>query len=360
MLRKFLLITLFLLTTYASELTDILGRKVSVKDDVKKVALTFYFEEYFSVTGDEGASKIVAWSQKYWLGRRQSSWDAFIKRFPELEKVADIGYGPKKTISFEKIISLKPDVVIFAKIDYNFVKNNLEKLEKAGIASVFIDFHDENLQNHIDSMRILGKIFKKEDKVEKIVDFYTAKFKLVQDRLAAQKDLKKPKVYAEFSEKAGAKQIGVTWDDKMWGAFITLAGGQNIASGLVKGNSAVLNPELIIAKNPDVIIFAGNYFLNSYNNIPLGYEISQDVARKNLKAYENRMGWKNINAVKNKRMYALYHDLSRHIFDFAGILFIAKAIHPELFSDIDPEAELKYFFDEFYPVKFSGTWMVKF
>lgn len=359
-MKKIFLVALLCLNVFAAYIEDILGRKVEIKDDVKRVALTFYFEEYFTVTGKEGVDKIVAWSKKYWHGRRQASWEAFTKTFPQLEKIEDIGYGPKKTISFEKIIAKKPDVVIFAKIDYNYVKSNLEKLDRAGIKAVFIDFHEENMQNHINSMKILAKVFNQEKKVEKILDFYTSKFKIVQDRLAAQKNLKRPKVYAEFSEKAGAGQIGGTWDDKMWGAFITLAGGQNIASGLVKGNSAVLNPELIIAKNPDVIIFAGNYFENSFNNIPLGYGISIEQARKNLSNYENRLGWKNINAVKNKRMYALYHDLSRHIFDFAGILFIAKAIHPELFSDIDPEAELKYFFDEFYPVKFNGTWMVKF
>lgn len=360
MFKKVLFVMFILLNAYSIEVTDILGRKVNIKDNVSKVALTFYFEEYFSATGKQGVSKIAAWSKKYWHGRRQASWDAFTKEFPTLLDIPDIGYGPKKTISFEKIISLQPDLVIFAKIDYEYVKNNLEKLEKANIPAVFIDFHDENLDNHLKSMQILGAIFNENERVEKINNFYKSKFDLVTTRINNAKDLKRPKVYAEFSEKAGAMQIGVTWDNKMWGAFIELAGGENIAKGKIKGTSAPLNPELIISANPDVIIFAGNYFENSFKNIPLGYNITEEQAKLNLKAYEDRLGWSKINAVKNKNMYALYHDLSRHIFDFAGILFFAKAIHPELFSDIDPKKELELFFNEFYPIPLSGTWMVKF
>ena len=82
MVRKILFISLLLVFSNAATLTDVLDRQVEVKDGVKKVVLTFYFEEYFVTTGEEGVSKIVGWSKGYWKGRREATWQAFLKKFP--------------------------------------------------------------------------------------------------------------------------------------------------------------------------------------------------------------------------------------------------------------------------------------
>lgn len=58
-------------------------------------------------------------------------------------------------------------------------------------------------------------------------------------------------------------------------------------------------------------------------------------------------------------MGALYHDLSRHIFDVAGMQFIAKMLYPEDFADLDPQATLQEFYDRFFPVEMTGTLMVE-
>lgn len=358
MFKKIFAILCLAYTLNGAVINDILGRNVEINGN--KVVLTFYFEEYFVTTGENGLGNIVGWSQNYWKNRRDATYNAFLAKFPTLENIPDVGYTGKNTLSFEKIISLKPDLVIFAKNDYEKVKSSLHRLDKAKIAAVFIDFHEQIPEQNMRSMEILGEIFGKSEKIKKVNQFYKEKYDLVENHLKNAKNLKKPKVYVEFSAKGGANEFGATYDDKMWGAFVSLAGGENIAKGLVKGTSAMINPEFIIAKNPDVIIFAGNYYKNSLKNIPLGYEVSENLAKSNINDYKNRLGWQNLNAVKNSQIYAIYHDLSRHIFDFAGILFFAKALHPEIFSDIDPNLELKKFFDEFYPVKFSGTWMVKF
>ena len=66
MFRKILFISLLLVFSNAATLTDVLDRRVEVKDEVAKVVLTFYFEEYFVTTGEEGVSKIAGWSKGYW------------------------------------------------------------------------------------------------------------------------------------------------------------------------------------------------------------------------------------------------------------------------------------------------------
>jgi iron complex transport system substrate-binding protein len=162
----------------------------------------------------------------------------------------------------------------------------------------------------------------------------------------------------EFSDAAGPSVFGPTYGKQMWGALIDQCGGDNIARDLVQGANGTILPEQILSANPDIVIFAGNQFANSGVNVGLGYTSDKAVAVKNLASYAERPGWNELNAVKNRKMYALYHDLSRHIFDVAGLQFIAKVIHPELFSDLAPDATLKEFHERFYPVEYTGAWMI--
>jgi hypothetical protein len=51
------------------------------------------------------------------------------------------------------------------------------------------------------------------------------------------------------------------------------------------------------------------------------------------------------------------HGLCRALFDYCPTYFMAKAIHPEAFSDVDPVGELRRYHEQFLPVTFAGTWM---
>lgn len=357
MKKIILALILFINCVYGIAINDIMGRNVEVKDKKElKFVLGFYFEEYFAVAGEKGIDNIAGWSKGYWLGRRQSTWDEFIKKYPQINSIPDVGYSAKGTLSLEKIISLEPDVVIMPMFDYKKFAPEIDKLNELGIATIFIDFHKQTIENHNKSIEILGKLLKNEKRAKEINKFYNKQMELVQNRMKNVKH--KPRVYVEFSAKEGPATFGPTYGNLMWGALVQNCGGDNITKDAIKGSSGTVNPELIVDKDPEVIIFAGNYFDNSYDNIPLGYSITKEQASANLDKYAARPGWSNITAIKNKQMHALYHDLSRHIFDFAGTIYFAKVIQPELFKDIDPEKTLAEFFDKFYPVPLSGTWMI--
>ena len=94
------------------------------------------------------------------------------------------------------------------------------------------------------------------------------------------------------------------------------------------------------------------------SNIVLGYGADGGLAAERLSLYMKREGWAGLTAVKDGRMGALYHDLSRHIFDFAGAQFMAKMIHPELFADLEPEENLAEFFELYMPTELKGAWTV--
>lgn len=337
------------------EVTDLKGRTVTLPKEINKVVVTFNMEEYFAVAGDQAMDKLVGWSHKYWEGRRQDAYDAFTAVYPELAELPDVGYNGD--ISAEAIIALQPDVVLASSTgaNYDALEPAFENLHNAGIECVFFDFHAQTLEKHSESIRLLGKILNQEDRAEEIAAFYSDQMAAVSDRLTDLSDQDRPRVYMEFS--MGPDQFGNTWSEQMWGALIRTCGGTNIAAGM-EGASVEIAPEQIISANPEIILFTCSPRDDVDNNVVLGYGADKEKALANLSAYEARSGWAELDAVKNHRLGALYHDLSRHIFDFAGAQFLAKEIHPELFADLDPEANLEEFFSRFMPVKLNGVWTV--
>ena len=47
-----------------------------------------------------------------------------------------------------------------------------------------------------------------------------------------------------------------------------------------------------------------------------------------------------------------------HFFNFACLEAMAKAFHPDLFQDLNPEEDLQAFLKEFLPVEPTGTWLL--
>lgn len=335
------------------EVTDLKGRTVTLPSEINRVVVTFNLEEYFAIAGKDGIDKLVGWSHKYWRGRRNDAYEAFTAVYPQLKNIPDVGYNAD--ISIEAIISLQPDVVLASATgaNYNALEPAFDNLRAAGIECVFFDFHAQTIEKHTASVKLLGKILGQEERAEEIAEFYTEQMAVISERLTDLPDEARPRVYMEFS--MGPSQYGNTWSEQMWGALIRDCGGTNIAAGM-EGASVEIAPEQVISADPEVIIFTCSPREDVSDNVVLGYGADESLAREHLEAYKTREGWADLSAVKENKLGALYHDLSRHIFDFAGAQFLAKQIRPDIFPDLDPEANLAEFFERFMPVELNGVW----
>ena len=335
------------------EVTDLKGRTVTLPTNIERVVVTFNLEEYLAVTGEAGVDKLVGWSHKYWKGRRDDAYNAYTKALPALESIPDVGYNGD--ISIEAIISLQPDVVLASATgaNYNALEPAFDLLHQAGIEIVFFNFHKQTIETHQQSIQLIGKVMGQEERAAELARLYEEQMNLVYDRLKDRPDEDRPSVYMEFSR--GPSVIGNSWSEQMWGAQIRECGGVNIAAGQ-EGASVDVPAEQVLAANPDFIIMSGCLQSDDTDNVVMGYGADRELAREHLEAYKSRDGWSSLNAVKNNNMGAIYHDLSRHIFDFAGAQFLAKTLHPDLFADIDPEANLAKFFSDNMPVELDGVW----
>ena len=183
--------------------------------------------------------------------------------------------GTVVEVSVEKIISLKPDLILATSLTDRRSKEHLSQLGMNVVVFPEAKNFDEICQQFLD----LGKIVGKEEKARKIA----AQAKKGINSIAGRaKGTRKPKVFLEI----GTKPLFTVTRNSFVNDFIVLAGGINIAA---EARSGLYSREKVIEQDPDVIII-----------------VSMGVAADQEKKVWQKF-W-NLSAVKNNRIYVLDPD----------------------------------------------------
>ena len=336
------------------QLTDTVGRKVTVDLPAKRVVLGFYYQDYMAIGGKTALDNVVGFSKAVWADWAPPSWAAFSKAVPKLNQLTDVGEVEVGTFSIEKVLALKPDLLVLAEWQYKALGSDLDRINKAGIPIVVLDYNAQTVAKHVQSTKLIGTLTGQQQKADKLA----ADYKRVADTIQARvkkANLPKPKVYIEFGNK-GPAEHSVTFGKSMWGSMATLVGGNNIAASSVEFYGPI-NPEKVLAAKPDVIVITGRETELKKNPaaMVMGWGIPKAEAEKRLAGFAKRAGWANLPAIKNNRLYAAYHANSRTLSDSASIQFMAKAIYPQLFKDFNPEKTYMDFYRQNLPVVPNGT-----
>ncbi|GAA8601253.1 ABC transporter substrate-binding protein [Helicobacter pylori] len=363
-MRKIFKIALFLMLvssfSFSKEviLKDVLDREVKLNLPIKRIALGFYYTDFLAVGGVKALDKVVGFSKAVWTDWTPASWELYSKTLPQLNSIADFGEVEVGTFSVEKVLSLKPDLLILAAWQYQVLEFDLEPIVEANIPIIVLDYNKEKVELHAKSTELLGVITGEEKRAKELIDFYKNTANEVASRIE-KAQLPKPKIYIEFGNK-GPNETGFTYGKDMWGALIDLAGGENIAAPFVK-QWAPINPEQVLISKPDVIMIAGRETELKKNQeaMVMGFNIDEKEALKRLEAYKNRPGWSALPAIKDNRLYGLYMGASRTLADAAMIQYIAKALYPSLFEDIDPIQTYINFHKNYLPVIPEGTFGIQ-
>lgn len=336
------------------QITDAAGRKVTVDLPAKRVVLGFYYQDYMAIGGKNALNNVVGFSKAVWSDWAPPSWAAFSKAVPKLNQLTDVGEVEVGTFSIEKVLALKPDLLVLADWQYQALGSDLDRINKAGIPVVVLDYNAQTLDKHIKSTHLIGTLTGQPQKAAKLAADYKRLVDTIQSRVK-KAGLPKPKVYTEFGNK-GPAEHSFTFGKSMWGAMTTLVGGDNIAAKAVEYYGPI-NPELVLAAKPDVIVITGRETEVKKNPqaMVLGWGINKADAESRLAGFTKRPGWSNLPAVKNNRVYGAYHANSRTLSDGASIQFMAKAIYPQLFKDLNPEKTYLDFYRQNLPVVPSGT-----
>jgi len=340
--------------------TDAIGRTVTVEHAPKRIILGFNYEEFTAVAGPAGWERVVGFGRSMWEGWRPSIFRRYKAVIPGLDGLPEIGSTDDNSWNLEKVLSLRPDLVILPDWSFTTLKEQVAKLEALGIPILVIDYNAQIPERHAASTRAIGAMTGNQARAEELAAMYLARVADIQKRAAAGAAAagKKPKVYFELGQ-AGASTVGNTYWKGMWGRILDLLAADNIAAGKIPGAWGPLNPEYVLAANPDAIFIAGSSWVNKPNAVITGFDADLATTRRTLAPYAQRQGWPELAAIKAGDLHAIEHGLCRALFDYTAMTYIAKQLYPAQFADIDPVAELRKYHERFLPVAFEGTWMAR-
>jgi len=233
-------------------------------------------------------------------------------------------------------------------------------LDGIGVKLVYIDFREHILKNTVPSLHILGQLFGKEQRADEVAAYWQAQLDRVANVLK-QANPPRPNVF--MYRAAGLQECCGTFGPDNFGLMTELAGGHNIGSDFLPGYTGTINPEQVIASNPDVIVVTGSNWTHSpgaEGYVTVGPDAAK-VAGTSRQALEKLMqdpAFTGSKAVENGDVHAIWHQFYTSPYQFVAIQEMAKWFHPDLFKDLDPDATFTDFASKFLPIPYApGYWV---
>jgi len=303
-------------------IVDAAGRTVVLPDVIRRVVITCYGGATHEVSVMGAADRIVA----------QPS----MRRFPNLLKMyprfaATEDAGSFENVSIERIMTLKPDLVIAG---ITSPRAN-RKIETLGIPLVTAAIGRADIDALLDEFRMMGRVFGTEKRAAELVSFWKERLSFIRKRVSGIPLSKRKRVFY-LGSAASLSTDGRLW----WGQhFISAAGGVNVAADI--GPARQVTVEQLLVWNPDVIVIHTDRSPGSTDGTVRG---------------NPRM--KNVKAVKDNRVYpcpvgAFWWDRPSPE-AILGILWLAKTLYPERMKGLDLKKETVSFYKRFHDYGLSA------
>ncbi|AZE78798.1 ABC transporter substrate-binding protein [Pseudomonas synxantha] len=342
--------------------TDLLGRQVKVHLPVRRVILGEGRQLYLVAALDtkNPIERIVGW-RKDLIQSDPDTYNAYLRTFPAIARIPTFGGFEDGTFDIEQAISQRPDVIIL-NIEAQHATEDaryIEKLDALGIPVVYVDFRNHPMQNTEPTMRLFGKLFGKEARAEDFIAFRNQQIRRVTDVIEAHQ----PARPAVFIERIGGytDDCCLSFGNENFGLFVDMAGGNNIAKGIIPTTFGQLNPEQVIVANPEhVVITSANWeaFAPGGHWVGVGPGADMAQARQKLAWYTARAAYAGIRAQNTQAFHAIWHQFYNSPYQFVAIQQLAKWFHPSLFNDLDPEAAFRELHERFLPVPYEPGYFV--
>ena len=301
-------------------LTDNGGQKVELPATVERIAnLWDANNQVMLLLGS--SDRIVATTQQI------SKMPWYNKVQPKISQASTPVSGTD--LNIEELLKAKPDVVV--SID----KAQVEKARAAGLTTVQLGFQDFAglKKNVVMTAEVLGTGQARSQAI-KYIAYLEKNLKFVSERTASLSDDQRPKV---LHIAGGSDVTKVDGSDSIIGEWLKAAGAKNSIDGVA--NYKNISLEQIIASQPDAII------------------VGNSDAQKGIDTIKADAAWKDVPAVKNDKLYRNpvgTFKWDRYSTEEAlQLLWAAKTLHPELFTDVDLVKETREFYSTFYGYQLS-------
>lgn len=296
--------------------TDILGNQVQMPKEIHSIAITPIPWAAVVMTIDGGSDRIVAMNP--------SSMTAYKGHF--LEK-ADAHFGQVDTQLINKDFSVQAEVLAKKGADvillWDYQDKEAEKMASVGIPAIRIN--NKTIDDLKKGFLIVGKLLGKEEKAQRLNRHYDEAYAYLQahhDQIAQQH--RPTLLYLKN------KKLDLQGSTHFIRQVIETAGGDYIG-----GKSKSITMEEILRVNPEIIL------LSNFDNF-----VPEDL-------YENRIPGQDWSTVKAVQMHQVYKvPLGIYRWDAPGVetplmmKWLAKLLHPEIFTDVHIRQETRDFIKE--------------
>ncbi len=331
-------------------ITDETGRTVRLEKPAERIILSEPGDfAVLAMLDDNPARRIVAWNRWRLDVHTLAQWRSIDPA--AFDKISQLRIDGPQNLSAEMLISHQPDLVI---LDHFFGKatQTISRLEQAGIPVAVLTLEaDLHGNNPTQGMEALATLIGREARGKEIAGFIRRHLARVNERVAQAKAQGKPAPVVLMEPHAGSGPccMSVGKGTRM-GDLVALAGGKLIGDEIVEGLSGQLNPEYVIARDPDIYIGTGGRHIESRGGLLFGPGVDAAASQASLQRIVKRVGLAQTRAVRDGRAYGIWHSGS----PIVNLELVASWIHPELFKDIDPAAT-QAAIDRYMAKRLDGT-----
>ena len=299
---------------------DQLGKTIELDGIPQRVATTIMPFPYifYAVVGNN--DNLVGCNPSSMVAYENS---ALKYMYPELKNADTSFVDTSFVVNVEELLKLNPDVVF----QWNYMDDEIAKMEEAGIKVVALQYGTlDDLETWI---RIIGKMFQKEDRAEELITYFNENVDEVTEKISTLSE----DDYSNILILSDNLKVTGTGFANYW---VEKSGTINPAKDL-SGEALNINMEQVYEWNPS-IIYIGNFT-----------ELQpSDLTDNKLEGQD----WSVVDAVQNKQVYKI--PIGGYRWDPPGIetplmvKWLAKIQHPELFEDMDMYEEVSKFYKDVY------------
>lgn len=296
-------------------ITDLAGRNITLPADITRISVLHPIP--CQMVWRLAPEKLVS-ADKQFTERLEFMSDDEEKRLLALPINGEF----HSDINVEDLLAVSPQIVI------TLTKDTKIESEQKKVGIPFVAASKDTLEEIADSWRFIGKIVGNEKEGNELGDYWDETIKKVTDQTSKINDSDKLKVY--YAQPDVTKTVG---SRTIMASIISLAGGISFMEANPQMESANTSEEIQVSLeqiyqwNPDVII---------------------TKTAKGRDEILSKDAWKDIAAVKNKRVYAsTKYEMLDRTQSLMGLLWTAKVLYPDKVK-IDLDKEVKTFYSKVY------------
>lgn len=291
---------------------DKLGRQVSVSVPVRRAVL---FETY------EPAAALGVWDRIAGISRHAYTNDLILALKPDIAKAIPSA-GSGADINMEALLRLRPDIVI----TWSYKPETIRFLEARGLKVIAL--YPESLAELYETMRLQGRLFGREKRMDACIARMEIIFGLISERCRTVPAAERKRVIW-----LGGRQTAVSGGIGINNDLIGLMNAVNPAAAY-RQRSIEISMERITAWSPEAIFIWGN--------AKYGPDDLLGSAR-----------WRHIAAIRRGRLYKAptWSTWSPRLAVTA--LWMAMKTYPERFRDVDFERTADDFYRAVYGIPYG-------